>query len=142
MGAQVIIAVNLNGDIVGRHGIPKRLALPEINAPEPRSDFLTRLSSDLPVGIRDSVNAIATQLLRTSSGGPGYFDVIAGAINIMQDHITRSRMAGEPPDVMLTPRLSEIGLLEFNRADVAIEEGRRSALRMLPALKDAVGLST
>ena len=138
MGAEVIIAVNLNGELVGRHGIPERLALPEDNEPEPSADFLARLSGDLPAGIRDSVNSIAAQLLKTSPSGPGYFDVIMGAINIMQDKITRSRLAGEPPHVMLMPRLSEIGLMQFGRADESIAEGRRCVTRMLPALKGIV----
>jgi len=136
MGAEIIIAVNLNSELVGWHGIPERLVLPEGTAPEPGADFLTRLSSDLPAGIRDGVNSIAAQLLRTSSGGPGYFDVIAGAINIMQDQITRSRLAGEPPHVMLMPKLSEIGLMEFDRAEESIAEGRRCVTRMLPALNE------
>src|SRR6185436_9747974 len=35
--------------------------------------------------------------------GPRTFEVMIGAINIMQDRITRSRLAGEPPDVLLAP---------------------------------------
>jgi NTE family protein len=138
LGAEVIIAVNLNSDLVGRHGIPKRLAEGEGRAREPEPDFLARLSGDLPAGIRNSVNALATQLLGARAVGPGYFDVIAGAINIMQDQITRSRLAGEPPHVMLMPRLSEIGLLEFDRADETIAEGRRSVEQMLPVLRELV----
>ncbi|MHA1113390.1 MAG: patatin-like phospholipase family protein, partial [Alphaproteobacteria bacterium] len=138
LGAEIIIAVNLNGGRVGRHGIPKKPARPKGDAPEPRVNFLARLSSDFPSGIKGGVNAIATRLLRTSSSGPGYFDVIAGAINIMQDQITRSRLAGEPPHVMLMPRLNEIGLMEFDQADKSIAEGRRCVTRMLPALKEAL----
>ena len=50
------------------------------------------------------------------SSTPGYFDVLANSINIMQDYITRTRLAGEPPHVMLVPRLRDIGLMEFDRA--------------------------
>jgi NTE family protein len=67
--------------------------------------------------------------------GPGYFDVLATAINIMQDHITRTRLAGEPPHVMLVPRLRSIGLMEFNRAEEAIAEGRACVEQALPTLK-------
>jgi len=137
MGAKIIIAVNLNGDLVGRHGFPKKQPPMERNEPEPHMDFITR---NLPNGIKDSVNTIAARLLRTNSHGPGYFDVIAGGLNIMQDHITRSRLAGEPPHVMLMPKLGDIGLMEFARADECIAEGKRSVERMLPALRDAIGL--
>ena len=66
---------------------------------------------------------------------PGYFDVLASALNIMQDHITRSRLAGEPPHVMLVPRLRSIGLMEFNRAHEAIAEGRACVEQALPTLR-------
>ena len=58
-----------------------------------------------------------TALAPPREPAPGYFDdVLATSINIMQDHITRTRLAGEPPHVMLIPRLRSIGLMEFNRA--------------------------
>ncbi len=72
---------------------------------------------------------------------PGMLDVMAGAINIMQDRITRSHMAGDPPELMISPRLSHIGLLEFERADEAIEKGYEAARRALEDSKlvDEVG---
>ncbi len=64
-------------------------------------------------------------------------NVIATSLDVMQMRITRSRMAGEPPDVIVAPRLGHIGLLDFARADEAIREGERameSALGSLPVL--------
>lgn len=77
---------------------------------------------------------------RANGKGPGMVDVLAAALNIMQDRITRSRMAGDPPDVLIAPRLSHVSLLEFDRAEEAIAEGRACVQRMLPALQDALGL--
>ena len=57
------------------------------------------------------------------------------AINILQDHSTRARLAGEPPHVMLVPRLRSIGLMEFNRAEEAIAEGRACVEQALPTLR-------
>ena len=57
------------------------------------------------------------------------------SINVMQDQITRSRLAGEPPHVMLVPRLGHIGLMEFNRAAETIAEGRTVVDHALPLLK-------
>jgi NTE family protein len=45
------------------------------------------------------------------------------AFNIIQDRISRARLAGDPPDLALHPRLSDIGLSEFHRAGEAIERG-------------------
>ncbi|HVT34648.1 MAG TPA: hypothetical protein VHE37_03645, partial [Nevskiaceae bacterium] len=55
---------------------------------------------------------------------PGLFDVMASSINIMQDRITRSRMAGDPAEITLLPQLEDFALMDFHRAAEAIEEGR------------------
>jgi NTE family protein len=61
---------------------------------------------------------------------PSIVDVLSSSINIMQVHITRSRMAGEPPDLIVAPRLAHLRLLDFHRAKEAIEEGRRAVERI------------
>jgi NTE family protein len=72
--------------------------------------------------------------LLPDSGMPSVIDVVTSSINIMQVHITRSRLAGEPADVMITPRLAQIALMDFHRAAPAIEEGRAAAKAALPEL--------
>jgi NTE family protein len=62
-------------------------------------------------------------------------------LNIMQDRITRSRLAGEPPDLVLAPRLAHFELLDFARAPEAIKAGRVSVRRMAPALQDLLQLA-
>jgi NTE family protein len=54
---------------------------------------------------------------------PSYFEVLANSLNIMQDRITRMRLAGDPPNVLLCPRLGEFSWLDFHRANEAIAEG-------------------
>jgi len=77
-------------------------------------------------------------LFGDSLNTPGVIDILAGSINIMQDRITRSRMAGDPPDIILSPRLSQLGLMEFDRGAMAIEEGRACVDRMRSALEHVV----
>ena len=136
LGADVIIAVNLNGDLVGRRVHRRNRARSRRSL---RAAVLDRLSKEMPNGLRGAAGLIAPQLLGTGTRSLGYFDVIFGAINVMQDRITRNRMAGDPPDVILSPGLRQIGLLEFNRAEEAIEEGHAAVDEMLPALEEAVG---
>jgi NTE family protein len=62
-------------------------------------------------------------------------DVLASSINIMQVLITRSRLAGEPADVLMTPSLADLGLMEFHRAGVAIDAGRRAVEAAMPQLQ-------
>jgi NTE family protein len=70
-----------------------------------------------------------------AEAAPGVFDVIATAVNVMQDRITRSRMAGDPPDLLIAPSLAHIDLLELHRADDAISEGEAAVSRLQPAVE-------
>ncbi len=138
MGADVVIAVNLNGDIVGKHG-HRRTDQAESLETEARADtnFLERISAQFKNGLYRRKDFLLSQLFGENIDNPGLFEVLAGSINIMQDRITRSRVAGDPPEVILSPRLSHIGHLEFDQAAIAIEEGRACVKRMRPALEEA-----
>jgi NTE family protein len=68
--------------------------------------------------------------------GPSIFDVMTASIKIMQDRITRERLAADPPDILVLPKLAHIGLMEFNRAEESIEEGKRAMDLMIPVLRD------
>ena len=137
MGADVIIAVNLNSDIVGRHLKSSEERSKEIKDEE--RDLFNQLLSKLNSGILESKLARWAKEKQHGDSAPGLFEVMASSINIMQDRITKSRMAGDPPDVLLSPRLGKLGLLEFDRADEAIAEGYESVRRMGAALKHALG---
>lgn len=127
MNADIVIAVNLNGDIVGKHFVKNLDASENLLG---RFDFL-------PSALREwSKNFFPNLAGRKYQ--PGLFDTIAGSINIAQDRITRSRMAGDPPDILLSPKLSHIGLMEFDRGAEAIEEGRACVRRLLPEIKYAL----
>lgn len=71
------------------------------------------------------------------SGAPGIYDVISQTLEIMQVRITRSRMAGDPPELLIAPRLADFALLDFARAPEAIEEGRRAVARALATSHEA-----
>ena len=66
--------------------------------------------------------------------------MVADSISIMQNQITRSRMAGDPPEILLQPRLGHIRLMDFNRAEDAIAEGRDCVERILPQLRETLQL--
>ena len=66
---------------------------------------------------------------------PSLADVVSNSIAIMQGRISRSRLAGEPADVLIAPRLGQLGLLDFHRAHEAIAAGRMAAEHMLPMLR-------
>jgi NTE family protein len=134
MGADLVIAVNLNGDILGRH-FRRESKRTEAVAGTGGEDLWNRLAGQLKNTISSRKDMLLTRLLGEDRSHPGLYEVLASALNIMQDRLTRSRMAGDPPDIILTPRLSHLGLMEYDQAALAIEEGRQSVRRMRPALE-------
>jgi NTE family protein len=134
LGAEVVIAVNLNGDIVGRHR-SSYYEREESSATTASREFANRLANQVPTAFREQVIAILPKLVSSARATPGYFDVLMTSIDVMQDRITRARLAGEPPHVVLVPRLRHLGLLEFNRAAEAIAEGRACVEHALPFLR-------
>jgi NTE family protein len=138
LGADVIIAVNLNGDLLGRPFAGESPA--DATSPAHISnEFVAYVLEQMPPGLRDQGTQIVQRLLSRQPVAPGYFQVLTNSINIMQDYITRARLAGEPPHVMLAPRLSDIGLMEFNRAAEAITEGRCCVEQAMPILRHYCG---
>ena len=125
--ADVVIAVNLNGDLVGRH--------------LSRTGQSTRASpiESITAALREQAPMLFKGGEEDEAPTPWALDTAASAINIMQDRITRSRMAGDPPDVLLRPRLGHIRLLEFQRAEEAIAEGEACVERARAMLDFALG---
>jgi NTE family protein len=134
LGADVVIAVNLNGDIVGRYATDNHQRTAG-SAPGAPPEFVQRLVNQVPTAWRQQASVILPKLVSPAPTSPGYFEVLMTSINVMQDQITRARLAGEPPHVMLVPRLGHIGLMEFNRAEETILEGRAVVEHALPLLK-------
>ncbi|HUT42285.1 MAG TPA: patatin-like phospholipase family protein [Gammaproteobacteria bacterium] len=130
LGADIVIAVNLNGNIAGKHFEQQKKQPNHINR-------VTGLVTDL---VREYTGDLFSSPV-SEDQPPSLFDAIAGSVNIAQDRITRSRMAGDPPDILLTPRLAHIGLLEFYRASEAIEEGRNCVQRMQSEIRHVLDMA-
>ncbi|MFY9287034.1 MAG: patatin-like phospholipase family protein [Alphaproteobacteria bacterium] len=133
MGADMVIAVNLNADIIGKSrrpgaSVPTAAGFDLINLLE-ETDNKDKLSL---------MSSMTRRIFRRDYDGPSIFGVMTSSLNIMQDRITRSRLAGDPPDVHIAPRLGHIGLLEFDRTEEAIHEGEAAVMRKRPELADAL----
>jgi len=127
MGADIVIAVDLGSDLVGRYTRADERA-PAVQS-EPHG-FLAKV-------LRQR-SAESEKLAETAPARPSLLETLMGSINVMQVRIARSRLAGEPPDVLITPRLGHLGLLDYHRGEFAIAEGRDAVERMLPAIRDAI----
>ena len=131
MGAEIVIAVNLNGDIVGKHFQKSKTLIKQ----EKNQGVVGKIT-----GFVAEYTAAVFSPAKVEDQPPNLFEAIAGSVNITQDRITRSRMAGDPPDILLAPRLSHIGLLEFYRANEAISEGKECVRRMMPIIQHVLGI--
>lgn len=130
MGADIVIAVDLNWDLMGwRYRAPAAAAQP----PSPKSKSIL---DKLPLGLGRLKSGP-----KSGSGQPSMLDVLTTSLNIMQVRITSSRLAGEPADVMIRPRLADIAQMDYHRAAPAIAEGRRAAVLALPILAEVTGRS-
>lgn len=138
MGADVVIAVDLNSDLIGRHlrkpGVP---AASRPTAGKKPEEGAGSLISRLQAGMA----ALAAGLPAEEGAPPSMLEVLATAVNIMQVRITRSRLVGEPADVLVAPRLAHLGLMEFHRARTAIEAGHRAAAHAVAPLRELLGES-
>ncbi|MCP5044312.1 MAG: patatin [bacterium] len=143
MGAGSVIAVDLNTTLLGKK-FEAELA-PSPDPPPTASDAKDSglLSSPTAARLLTSFQEVAADLLdqfgfeesAEASGPPtpSIYEVISNSINIMQTRIGRSRMAGDPPELLITPRLEDFALLDFDRAEEAIAVGRRAVAHALAA---------
>ncbi len=123
MEAEIVIAVDLASGLVGRNLRPSEVQPVEQGGHE----WLRRLQA--------SVSSLLPSSAPAAPALPSLLAVMSASIDIMQVRITRSRMAGDPPEVLLRPQVADIGLLDFHRATEAIEAGRRAVEVDLPSLQ-------
>ena len=133
LGARLVIAVNLNSDLFGRGTIIAS------HGSDDEDDAVHDLAHKTN-GIRNFFSrerALRRQIVGRR-GRPGIPTVMVEAFNVMQDRITRARLAGDPPDVLITPRLGSVGWFDFHRAADAIAVGAEAAEKSIDAVTEAV----
>jgi len=84
------------------------------------ADIVIAVDLSRPVGHGDP------EVLRRSQ--PSLFESMSQAVSIMQDSITRSRLVIDPADLVLRPDLRHFQLMDFHRAEEAIEIGHRHVM--------------
>jgi NTE family protein len=122
LGAELTIAVNLNADVFG-----------PAPSGEDELELEQREIAEEGVGL-----GFLRGYFRRRNGAPSTFGVLARSLHIVQDRISRARLAGDPPDVMIAPRLGHIGYLEFHRAEECIAAGEEAARQALPRIREAI----
>ncbi len=134
-GARMTIAVDLHADMIGK-------------SIKPGTNFQTVAGFDLfdekdvPVDQQKPFfeNPLSNRLFSREKTSPSLFGVMVSALGIMQDRLTRSRLAGDPPDIHIKPQIGHIGMLEFERADELIQLGVEATERVMPEIMAGVKL--
>jgi len=136
MGAEIVVAVNLNSDIMRKPRL-RQMADPPANgngvSPRAQGRWAAFLSKTAQQG---NLTLFRQLFQEQPERDPTLFDVMATSVKIMQDAITRQRLLDDPPDILIRPKLADIGLMEFNRAGEAIDEGKRATDLAIPMLRD------
>lgn len=144
LGAQIVIAINLNTPVhwknIGTNGLRGESAF----EPAPRwpSVILRRAKAFAENGGSKNGNGGNGSKKNGDrpADAPGLLTVMASTFNVVQDRVTRSRLAAEPPDVNIIPKVGDIGLLDFHRAKEAIEAGRTAIYQAESDIREALML--
>lgn len=128
IGARIVIGVNLTTEF-GRGGIcigdDDELAEEVIVEEAP----ITRWNG------RGALQLLHRQIFGRDDGAPGITSVILNSFSIFHDRISRARLMGDPPDLLVAPNLADIGVLDFHRADEMIASGRAAIAPHIPMIE-------
>jgi NTE family protein len=130
-GARLVIAVNLNvfrGTIIQNNDVDEN---------DSAAVETEETSAEHSRGLRGVAERMLRRKFAGTPGKPGMATVMVEAFNTMQDRITRARLAGDPPDVIIAPRLGDIGFFDFHRAEEAIELGAQATEKSIDAIREA-----
>lgn len=132
MGARMTIAVDLNADIIGKAGKPGQTF-------QTVAGFDMFNDKDVPREEQKKISSgLTRRLFSRQENSPSLFGAMVSALGIMQDRLTRARIAGDPPDIHIKPKIGDIGLLEFEKAEELIARGEDAAVKAIPDIKDAM----
>ena len=135
LGAEIVIAANLSSDIfthsttIYAHGAQPHEPVETEGEAKPPKRRLGKFFSPERTVKREFFGG---------GGRPGISSVMVDAFNIMQDRITRARLAGDPPDLLITPRVGQIGWFDFHRAGDLIDFGARATERAIDSIQEAI----
>jgi NTE family protein len=141
LGAEVVVAVNLVGDttfratiIDDRVSIEPALEEYDLGTPAVGPSLKARILGGMGGNLRRLFG-------KREDGAPGIGIAMMDAFNIAQGRISRSRLAGDPPDVLVNARLGTVGLFDFHRAGELIAIGREAARRVIGDIAKDVAMA-
>jgi NTE family protein len=132
LGARLVIAVNLNSDLFGRGTI-----IASHGSDEEDEEAAQAAKGNGLLGLFGGERSLRRQFIGRR-GRPSIPTVMVEAFNVMQDRITRARLAGDPPDVLVSPRLGQVGWFDFHRAGEALAIGAEATEKAFESVSEAI----
>lgn len=149
LGADFVIAVHLNSQLNSKMQQRKGRSIP----PQTEAEQLDKEKAEMEVqdnengffdnmwsGSKEYLDSFKERFRNNGEKAPGMFSVMASSIDIMQERITKARMAGDPPDILVQPKLGHIGIMEFYRGQEAIDLGYDTTTRMRDLIMEEIEL--
>ncbi len=149
LGADFVIAVHLNSQLNSKALQRRGRSIP----PQTEAEQLEKEKADMEVqdnengffdnmwsGSKEYLDSFKERFRNNGDKAPGMFSVMASSIDIMQERITKARMAGDPPDILVQPKLGHIGIMEFYRGQEAIDLGYETTTRMRDLIMEEIEL--
>lgn len=132
MGARMVIAIDLNADSIGKAAKPGQNY-------QTIAGFDILNEGDVPSGWQSWFSgSITRRLFSRQPDAPSLFGVMFSSLNIIQDRVTRARLAGDPPDVHIKPAIGQYGVLEFEKARDMIALGEAATEAAMPEIRAAM----
>ncbi|MRJ43797.1 patatin-like phospholipase RssA [Idiomarina loihiensis] len=149
LGADFVIAVHLNSQLNSKAQQRKGRSIP----PQTEAEQLDKEKADTEIqdnengffdnmwsGSKEYLDSFKERFRNNGEKAPGMFSVMASSIDIMQERITKARMAGDPPDILVQPKLGHVGIMEFYRGQEAIDLGYETTTRMRDLIMEEIEL--
>lgn len=165
LGADIVIAVNLSADFRPQSLVTSQID--HGNNQKKTSEFFKRSqqqiqqwfkkSGDIEVKGQEFLNEECLEMLKPTNvdqqtlenvqsddhieepPAPSIINTLTGSLDILSARVTRSRLAGDPPDILIEPQLRDFSMMEFYRATELIEHGRASVQRISEQIKYQLG---
>ena len=139
LGAELVVAVDLSWGKLG----PYRRSKEREVTPRETPGWIDRMTSSwlLRKEKRQDQKSQDPSIVKPEDEPtiPSIFNVFMTSLDIVEMRVARSRLAGEPADVLITPLLPDFATMDYHRAGEAIKEGRAAVDRMGPLLKQVLG---
>ncbi|SDI53339.1 NTE family protein [Ferrimonas sediminum] len=129
MGADLVIAVDLHGDV--RQAVAEPVRLTNVSSQvQPQTEASATGFMDLLASGKELVNEFADRFSNAATAQPNMLAVMHQSMEILEQRHKRARLMGDPPEALVMPRVGDINTMEFQRAGEAIAAGEEAVLRI------------